>query len=201
MPPDASVSITTETTTTKTISVEITGAEPPDFSPPPGVEIIEEDAHYTGDVDLNGEVLTNEQKIGLLIPRYRVVYRTIRNRMRGTSFKASGDEPQLGAGKSKRLPLIGNPLVSLKAIEISSTVPDVRRVNTAQTTGPTFILSPMSSPEPVDPELDIQLSDHFQSLRAAEAEKQPNPINERPRPSHLRLLQAILRIRKGQQSQ
>ncbi|KAE9379818.1 hypothetical protein N431DRAFT_360989 [Stipitochalara longipes BDJ] len=90
LPADASVSITTETTTTKTITVEITGTQPPDLSPPPGVEIVEENAHHTGDVDLDGEVLTNEQKIGLLIPRYRVVYRIIRNRLRGTNIEAKG---------------------------------------------------------------------------------------------------------------
>ncbi|TVY80999.1 Sn1-specific diacylglycerol lipase beta, partial [Lachnellula suecica] len=88
LPADASVSITTSTTTTKTITVEITGAQPPDLSPPPGVEIIEENAHHTGDVDLDGEVLTNEQKLGLLVPRYRVVYRIIQNRLRGTNIEA-----------------------------------------------------------------------------------------------------------------
>lgn len=88
LPPDASVSITTSTTTTKTITVEITGTQPPDVLPPPGVEIIEENAHHTGDVDLDGEVLTNEQKKGLLIPRYRVVYRIVNNKLRGTNIEA-----------------------------------------------------------------------------------------------------------------
>lgn len=90
LPADASVSITTETTTTKTITVEITGTQPPDLSPPPGVEIVEENAHHTGEINLNGQVLTNEQKIALLIPRYRVVYRIIRNRLRGTNIEAKG---------------------------------------------------------------------------------------------------------------
>ncbi|PMD28067.1 hypothetical protein NA56DRAFT_721983 [Hyaloscypha hepaticicola] len=74
LPADASVSITTETTTTKTITVEITGTQPPDLTPPPGVEIVEENAHHAGEIDLEGDVLTNEQKIALLVPRYRVVY-------------------------------------------------------------------------------------------------------------------------------
>ena len=90
LPADASVSITTSTTTAKTITVEITGAQPPDLSPPPGVEIIEENAHHTGEVDLDGEVLTNEQKLGLLVPRYRVVYRIIRNKLRATTVEAKG---------------------------------------------------------------------------------------------------------------
>jgi hypothetical protein len=91
LPADASVSITTETTTTKTITVEIIGTQPPDLSPPPGVEIVEENAHHIGNIDLDGEVLTNEQKIALLIPRYRVVYRIIRNRFRGTNIEAQGE--------------------------------------------------------------------------------------------------------------
>jgi Lipase (class 3) len=92
LPADASVSITTETTTTKTITVEVTGTQPPDLSPPPpGVEIVEENAHHTGNLDLSGEGLTNEQKIGLLIPRYRVVYRIIRNKLRGTNIEGKGE--------------------------------------------------------------------------------------------------------------
>ncbi|KAH7308819.1 hypothetical protein BKA65DRAFT_485566 [Rhexocercosporidium sp. MPI-PUGE-AT-0058] len=91
LPADASVTITTETTTTKTITVEITGTQPPDLLPPPGVEIVEENAHHTGEVDLNGEVLTTEQRAGLLIPRYRVVYRIVRNRLRGTNVESGGE--------------------------------------------------------------------------------------------------------------
>lgn len=90
LPANASVSITTSTTTTKTITVEITGTQPPDVSPPPGVEIIEENAHHTGSVDLDGEVLTQEQKKGLLTPKYRVVYRIVKNKLRGTNIAAKG---------------------------------------------------------------------------------------------------------------
>jgi len=88
LPLDASVAITTSTTTTKTITVEITGTQPPDLSPPPGVEIVEENAHHTGDVDLDGDVLTQEQKSGLLIPKYRVVYKIVRNKLRGANIEA-----------------------------------------------------------------------------------------------------------------
>ncbi|TAQ84361.1 hypothetical protein B7494_g7310 [Chlorociboria aeruginascens] len=94
LPTDASVSITTSTTTTKTITVEITGTQPPDLTPPPGVEIVEENSHHAGNVDLDGEVLTNEQKIELLVPRYRVVYRIIRNKLRGTNIQAGSDETE-----------------------------------------------------------------------------------------------------------
>jgi hypothetical protein len=90
LPADASVSITTSTTTTKIVTVEITGAQPPDLAPPPGVEIIEESAHHIAGVDLNGQILTNQQKRDLLIPRYRAVYRVVKNKFRGTDIEARG---------------------------------------------------------------------------------------------------------------
>ncbi|TVY24423.1 Sn1-specific diacylglycerol lipase beta [Lachnellula hyalina] len=90
LPADASASITTSTTTTKTITVEITSAQPLDLSPPPGVEIVEENAHHMGGVDFDGGVLTNEPKVGLSIPKYRVVYRTVRNKLRDINVEARG---------------------------------------------------------------------------------------------------------------
>ncbi len=88
LPEDASVSITTQTSTTKTITVEITGTQPSDLSPPPGVEIVEENAHHTEDINVDGMVLTNEQKLSLLVPRYRVVYRIVKDKIRGTNVDA-----------------------------------------------------------------------------------------------------------------
>ncbi|KAL3422768.1 Sn1-specific diacylglycerol lipase alpha [Phlyctema vagabunda] len=91
LPADASVSITTSTSTTTTVTVEITGSQPPDLIPPPGVEIIEENAHHPGPVDLD-EMTTNEhneQNVGFLTPRYRVVYRIMRDRVQGTDFETS----------------------------------------------------------------------------------------------------------------
>ena len=129
LPADASVSITTSTTTTKTITVEITGTQPPDLSPPPGVEIVEENAHHTGDVDLEGEVLTNEQKIGLLIPRYRVVYRIIKNRLRGTNIEAKGT--------------IGD-------VEDAVEVSDDEVHSKQPIRSPGFVVSPISSPDAED---------------------------------------------------
>ncbi|PVH71618.1 hypothetical protein DL98DRAFT_520967 [Cadophora sp. DSE1049] len=131
LPADASLSITTETTTTKMVTVEITGTQPPDLSPPPGVEIVEENAHHTGEVDLNGQVLTNEQKVGLLIPKYRVVYRVVRNSLRGTNIESKGD------------------------IEIENAVEDSDDEAPGQGTkaieGPSAVFSPASSPESPPP--------------------------------------------------
>lgn len=131
LPADASVSIITSTTTTKTITVEITGTQPPVVSPPPGVEIIEENAHHTGVVDLVGDVLTNEQKAGLLIPRYRVVYRIVKNKLRGTNIEAkaaiedaeevfSDEEMKDVSGSNKTQPrsnLVASPISSPDAEE------------------------------------------------------------------------------------
>jgi hypothetical protein len=134
LPDHADVSITTETTTTKTITVEITGAQPPDFSPPPGVEVIEENAHHTGKVDLNGEVLTNEQKLGLLVPRYRVVYRIIKNKLRATNIEADGEIED------------AEEVVADDEILVSS------QPTSLQTpTGATFSVSPLSSPDTESP--------------------------------------------------
>lgn len=128
LPADASVSITTSTTTTKTIAVEITGTQPPDVSLPPGVEIVEENAHHTGDVDLDGEVLTDEQKLGLLIPRYRVVYRIVKNKLRGTNIQAkSAIEGAEEVIDDEEMKGVSGPL------------------NTPATSG--FIVSPISSPD------------------------------------------------------
>ena len=136
LPGDANVSITTETTTTKTITVEITGAQPPDFSPPPGVEVIEENAHHTGEIDLDGEVLTNEQKLGLLVPRYRVVYRIIRNKLRGTNIEAKGAIE--GHGEVVE--------VSDDEVVIPPPVPPIKPPTSA-----TFSVSPLSSPDAEKP--------------------------------------------------
>lgn len=166
LPPDASVSITTETTTTKTITVEITGTHPPDLSPPPGVEIVEENSHHVGNVDLDGDVLTNEQKIGLLIPRYRVVYRTIRNKLRGTNIEASGPETQDVVEKPNyNMRSLGTIYSDSTSAIDDSNDPSDTPAGTESASGVTFSLSPLSSPEP-EPITDLENSplDHIEKL-------------------------------------
>ncbi|KAF4626603.1 hypothetical protein G7Y89_g11555 [Cudoniella acicularis] len=93
LPADASVSITTSTTTTKTITVEIMSAEPPILSPPPGVEIIEENAH-TGGIISEREVLNGNQNGST--PKYRVVYQIVRNKLHATNIEAKeSSEPAI----------------------------------------------------------------------------------------------------------
>jgi pimeloyl-ACP methyl ester carboxylesterase len=88
LPENAIVSISTETTTTKTITVDITGAQAPDFAPPPGVEVIEEKAHHANEVDSKSEILTDKQNLSLLDSRYRIVYRIVKNKLRSTDINA-----------------------------------------------------------------------------------------------------------------
>ncbi|KAH7409678.1 hypothetical protein BKA64DRAFT_665592 [Cadophora sp. MPI-SDFR-AT-0126] len=162
LPADASVSITTETTTTKTITVEITGTQPPDLSPPPGFEIVEENAHHTGKVDLHGKVLTNEQKIGLLIPKYRVVYRVVRNSLRGTNVESKG------------------------GLEIENAVEDSDDEAQAQSTkaieSTPVVISPVSSPEaPQPPEgKDIRRQASMDSTNTVSPSRSIASGDERP---------------------
>lgn len=90
LPPQASVSITTSTKTTKTITVEFTGAQPPNLSPPQGVEIVEQDVHQVGDADSEGDISTDEDGAQSVVPRYRIVYRIIRKNLRGTNIQSNG---------------------------------------------------------------------------------------------------------------
>ncbi len=82
LPAEAKVSITAETTTTKTITVEITGAQPPDLPVPDGAEVVEEHAH-------SGGSFTQAS------PYYKVVYRTRHTDTRGTDVAAIGPETVL----------------------------------------------------------------------------------------------------------
>ncbi|TVY43337.1 Sn1-specific diacylglycerol lipase alpha [Lachnellula occidentalis] len=146
LPADASASITTSTTTTKTITVDITSAQPPDISPPPGIEIVEENAYHMGSVNSNGEVLTNDQKVGLSIPKYRVVYRTIRNKLRDTNVEARGSLEN--------------------AIEDDVELPDIPA---KEPQSPGFSVSPLSSDSDEGPELPRRPS------RTSTSKKLPMP--------------------------
>ncbi|KAM7201432.1 hypothetical protein V8F20_004896 [Naviculisporaceae sp. PSN 640] len=97
MPDNASVSITTQIDTIKTITVDIVGGthELP-FSPPPGVELIEESrtqlpARTASQTQLNQNGIPDA-----IPPSCRVVYRLHRNKERRTSYrKEEGDISQV----------------------------------------------------------------------------------------------------------
>lgn len=102
LPPDATVSITTETTTTKVITVEITGAQPPELPVPSGAEVIEENAHYHGHSPFDDEN-SGSQNPALSLPGYRVVYRTTHSKTRGMDIAAK--ETDSSTIRSKALDL------------------------------------------------------------------------------------------------
>lgn len=122
LPPDASVSIKTEETTTKTITVDVTGSQAPSFSPPPGVEIIEETPINTEDQMLQTGS-GKKQSIDTL-PTYRIVYRVIRNRLRTTV-------PDISSGNQ------------LEVVSNDTEMPMLEDIHQS----PKFTLSPMPSPE------------------------------------------------------
>ncbi|KAI9893337.1 MAG: hypothetical protein M1814_000467 [Vezdaea aestivalis] len=66
LPKNANVSITSEVFTRKTITVEITGCDPPELNPPAGLSVVEENSHPSHPDDKDGESSSY----------YRVVYTT-----------------------------------------------------------------------------------------------------------------------------
>ncbi|KAG9230198.1 hypothetical protein BJ875DRAFT_163499 [Amylocarpus encephaloides] len=129
LPQDASVSIMTSTMTTKTITVEMTGTEPPELSPPPGVEIIEEKAHHSTKSSINGPPTANGNGIGQLEPNYRVVYQIKRDTLRATNVKP------LHLASDNGVAIIDDDL-EMKGIPAKESAKQ-----------PTFFVSPLSSPE------------------------------------------------------
>ena len=98
LPADTKVRITTAVATTKTITVDVDGADIPLLSPPPGVEIIEETQIM--DTDESRECFNQAQS-----PQrtsYRVVYRVDRNKLRSTELRRC-DDPDLDATAVRKM--------------------------------------------------------------------------------------------------
>ncbi|KAH6667488.1 hypothetical protein B0J14DRAFT_179981 [Halenospora varia] len=137
LPADASVSITTSTTITKKITVEVRGAQPPILSPPPGVEIIEENAHNEGS-DIKQEE-ANGTEVGTSIPNYRVVYQIVRNKHRGTNIEAKGfiedaEEAIIDEDDNNDTETIPTPTTKLRVLSPSSiTTPEPEESQTLTT--------------------------------------------------------------------
>ena len=137
LPPNANVSITTETVTTKTITVEVSGAEPSDIAPPPGVVVIEENAHHRaalGQEDGLGDSAGETYYGTTHIPWYRVVYRTINNRLRSTSV-----EPRDGVHEVDQ--------VQDDEKQKTLLAPKDDPAPSTPTTPAAFLISPLSSPD------------------------------------------------------
>lgn len=96
LPAGAKVSITTETKTTKTITVDVSGTQPSTLAPPPGVELLEETLLRPSSSQGNQRwsmSSTDQLLQGSSAPQatYRVVYRVNKNKLRSTEM-ARGDE-------------------------------------------------------------------------------------------------------------
>lgn len=178
LPADASVSIITSITTTKTVTVEITGAQPPDVAPPPGVEIIEESAHHVANVDLHGEVLSNEKKKGLLVPRYRVVYRLVKNKLRGTNIEAGcaiEDDEQIvdnceeaKPDSSKALPFLPSDVVeATKSPEQQDALSELSASSS----------TPFQTPQPIESTNDNVLGFSAVPFHAANQKRSRKPMS------------------------
>lgn len=96
LPAGAKVAITTETKTTKTITVDILGTRPSTLPPPPGVELIEETRLRPSSSQGDQRLSTSSDHLlkGPSQPpaTYRVVYRVNKNKLRSTEMARGEDE-------------------------------------------------------------------------------------------------------------
>ncbi|ROW10404.1 hypothetical protein VMCG_01732 [Cytospora schulzeri] len=99
LPAGAKVSITTETKTTKTITVDVSGTQPSALALPAGVELIEETrlvpASSSGS---QGWSMSSDRLIDDSNPSddtYRVVYRVSKNKLRGTEMAREAEEDEV----------------------------------------------------------------------------------------------------------
>lgn len=100
LPPGAKVAITTETKTTKTITVDVSGTQPSTLAPPPGVELIEETRLRPSSSQANQRwsVSSADQLLqGPIQPQatYRVVYRVNKNKLRSTEMERGEEEDNI----------------------------------------------------------------------------------------------------------
>ncbi|KAI1641913.1 uncharacterized protein F4817DRAFT_354494 [Daldinia loculata] len=82
LPKDAQVSITTSTTTTKTITVDIKGSPRVPILSLPGVDIVKSEVNSSGDIPGNREAG----------PGYRVVYKISRNKVRNMATDSDAED-------------------------------------------------------------------------------------------------------------
>jgi hypothetical protein len=92
LPADSSVTITTSTSTTKTITVEFSGSEPPNLSPPPGVEIVEDHTGFVESSASDSERLADASPDRSMTAAGKVVYRIVGNRLRSTLIQGPPPE-------------------------------------------------------------------------------------------------------------
>lgn len=118
LPVDTTVSISTSVTTTKTITVDVNGPEIPFLSPPPGVEIVEEQRLSTpGETRASPGRTQSPSR-----PGYRVVYQVDRNKLQNTELRRCDDSDlgPCGPRKMGEAQDITEPLRSPRSLTGSS---------------------------------------------------------------------------------
>lgn len=99
LPAGAKVSIMTETKTTKTITVDVSGTQPSALSPPAGVELIEESRLRPVSSQGNRRLSMSSDQLlqgsSPLDSTYRVVYRVNKNKLRSTEMERGPEEVEV----------------------------------------------------------------------------------------------------------
>ncbi|POS86822.1 hypothetical protein EPUL_001024 [Erysiphe pulchra] len=90
LPPNASVSVHTQTNVTKIITAIVSGAKPPNVPLPPGIEMIEQEPYHIKNIEIEKDGLTIKQSASHLTPIYRVTYRVQRETLRNTDNRNFG---------------------------------------------------------------------------------------------------------------
>ncbi|EON97037.1 putative lipase protein [Phaeoacremonium minimum UCRPA7] len=91
LPADAKVSISTETSITKTITVDVAGTQPRRLLPPPGVELVEQTELKSPD-QRPGQASSALGTDATPLPVYRVVYRINKNSLRSTDVERGPED-------------------------------------------------------------------------------------------------------------
>jgi len=89
LPADTKVAISTETSTTKTITVDIVGTQPRNIAPPPGVELVQETRLNSPDIVVQAPSSTSSTRTEG--PVYRVVFRVRKNKLRSTEMQKEAE--------------------------------------------------------------------------------------------------------------
>lgn len=122
LPAGAKVAITTESKTTKTITVDISGTQPSTLTPPPGVELLEEMRLRPSSSQGNHHLSTSSDQLpqgpNPPQPTYRVVYRVNKNKLRSTEM-AHEDEEEEGNHAPRYIEQIDN-------VETEDSLDDIR---------------------------------------------------------------------------
>ncbi|ROV94868.1 hypothetical protein VSDG_07089 [Cytospora chrysosperma] len=99
LPAGSKVSITTETKTTKTITVDISGTQPSTLALPAGVELIEESRLLpASSKGSQGWSMSSDKRLDdsrTSDATYRVVYRVSKNKLRGTEMAREAEEDKV----------------------------------------------------------------------------------------------------------